>query len=312
MNIFKPKFPKGIMSIYALSIISKRQFIIDIDSPCLLDQIYLPNKINWSPIQLKYSYTKNKKNISLDCMNFPRCLKRFNLANINSIDQYDSITINYNYDWLNYLVSNQYFAPAIQNLNLKQDFKLVYLFRKWFDELFKFSPHIQSKYDKFISDANLVNQTQIYCAQIRIGGKLANGKMDKVINEMNSTKLFWSFIRERFIKEANTSDWRVFVTSDFESIEKEALDEFGNNRVLLIKGANSHIDKELKTNVNDCSNIEKPMFDFHFMRNCQKAIVSNSGFGILGMWSRMEPVKDAYVFYKGHFKPLSPNTMPFG
>lgn len=54
------------------------------------------------------------------------------------------------------------------------------------------------------------------------------------------------------------------------------------------------------------------MIKFHFMRNFQKAIEGNSGFGILGIWSRMELVNDAYVINKRHLKPLSPNTMPYG
>jgi hypothetical protein len=309
------------MSLYALSLLTKRQLVIDIDNPCNFDQVYVPNTVNWHPKQI--NKIKKVQSVHFDCMNLPTCLKRFNILDRSGdIMRNDLITINYNYDWLDYLASSSNLKKMLQSQGYKQ-FKLVYLFRQWYDELFKFSPLFQQKYDSFLNEISprMTSQTQIYCAQIRMGGNLKNATKDKVINDLSSTKLFWSFLRKNFIQRNNNSDWRLFITSDLESVENEALSEFGQDRVIRFKGVNSHIDKDRTSlslsqrqgqNDNDCSRIEKPMLDFHFLRNCHKAVVSTSGFGILGMWSRVEPVRDAYVFYRGLFKPLTHNTLPFG
>ena len=73
----------------------------------------------------------------------------------------------------------------------------------------------------------------------------------------------------------------------------EAIKEFGSDKVIRIKGVNSHIDQE-KNLGNDCYRIEKPIMDFHFLKNCDKAAISKSGFGMLGLWNRKEPYKDVF------------------
>ena len=303
---------KGIMSVYALSLLTNRHFIIDIRSPCNFSHLFVPNEIDWLPpigIDLK------RKRIYKDCLNSfePRCIEKFLIGDKKIFDE-KILTLKINQEWLTFFSRNIYFQSQILKLgfNSTKEFEFHHIFHQFYQRLFKLAPSLENKYQKMKSNLNLNNRTQIYCAQIRIGGKLSNGKLDKVINEMNSTKLFWSFIREKFINKEVNADWRLFITSDFESVEKEAIKEFGLNRIIRINGVNSHIDKEGKHDANDCSKTEKPMLDFHFMRNCDKAIVSNSGFGILGMWSRKEPVKDAFVFYRGLFKPLTRTTMPFG
>ena len=301
------------MSLYALSLLTDRQLIIDIDNPCDFEQIYLPNLVNWRPNQLLN--VKKPKRIYFNCHNWPTCVKKFNPnhSDASSIFSNDIIVITGpNYDWLEYFASNAHFRNVTQKLGIT-DFRLAKVFRDWFDQLFKLSDSLQAKYALVLNQARLTNQTRVFCAQIRIGGKLANGRKDKVINDANSTRLFWRFIRDNFVAEQRNVDWRVFVTSDSESVENEAIVEFGRERVIRITGLNSHIDKQDTAKYSDCSRIEKPMLDFHFMRHCHNAVVSNSGFGILGAWSREKPIiGKAFVFYRGRFKPLTDNTMPFG
>ena len=45
---------------------------------------------------------------------------------------------------------------------------------------------------------------------------------------------------------------------------------------------------------NNCSRIEKSILDFHFLQNCDKAVISLSGFGLLGTNNRKYPEKDLY------------------
>ena len=106
--------------------------------------------------------------------------------------------------------------------------------------------------------------------------------------------MFWQFIRQNFICDGD-DDWRIFVTSDVEAVELEAIREFGVDRVIRTPGVSSHFDRE--TNLgDDCTRVEKPVLDFHFLQMCDKAVISRSGFGRLGTWNRLEPLKDVFVF----------------
>ena len=102
------------------------------------------------------------------------------------------------------------------------------------------------------------------------------------------TKTFWNFVRENFVENEN---WRLFVTSDFNDVEMEAIDVFGKEKVLRIDGMNTHVGFEKKLG-NNCTRIEKPILDFHFLQNCDKAVISRSFFGGLGVSNRVQPDKD--------------------
>lgn len=45
----------------------------------------------------------------------------------------------------------------------------------------------------------------------------------------------------------------------------------------------------------ECDIMGKVLLDFHIMQNCDIGVISQSGFGILAMWNRKEPLKDLYV-----------------
>ena len=93
-----------------------------------------------------------------------------------------------------------------------------------------------------------------------------------------------------------------------ESVELEAIKEFGKERVIRIDGLNTHVDKE--TNLSDdCTRIEKPLLDFHFLQNCDKAVITQqSGFGQLGLWNRRNPYKNVFVYRNNHFMKASESS----
>ena len=57
-----------------------------------------------------------------------------------------------------------------------------------------------------------------------------------------------------------------------------------------------HIDREDVGNVNNCSNVEKVILDFHVLQSCDIGVISPSGFGQLGISNRIDPTKDLYRF----------------
>ena len=145
-------------------------------------------------------------------------------------------------------------------------------------------------------------------AQIRIGGKRSR---DKQFNSINATKDFWKFLRNHFLKDLKENTWKLVVTTETIEVEKEAVDEFGEDNMIRIPGEFSHSDR-LRNLGNDCRKIEKTILEFNLMEYCDKAVVSNSGFGKLSLWNRYQPIKDTFVFENNEFKPMTYDTVPFG
>ena len=89
-------------------------------------------------------------------------------------------------------------------------------------------------------------------------------------------------------------NYKIFVTTDDEDVEKEALEQFGSSQLVINSGDIIHIDRDVR-NLNDCSKIEKTFLDFHCLQNCDMAVISESGFGKLGLWNRKNPIQDLYL-----------------
>ena len=293
------------MSSYALSLLTNRQLIIDITAPCDFQELLAPNEVNWSKKHYKLNGLKRK---SIYCIDSTKCTDSFNEANTTDFElDNDIITIQLNNDWLEYFSGAKNFQSGITKLGYQPDkFKLVYVMHKWYSKLFKLTPHLQDQFELFLKNSNVNPQTFIVCAQIRIGGARPNVPHDSPRNHLNSTKLFWSFIRENYIANfREDDDWKFFITTDIEVVEKEAIEEFGSKRVIHIPGVFSHVDMEPRATA--CSRVEKPILDFHFLQNCDKAAVSWSGFGKLGAWNRVDPIKDLNFFLEGKWHEGSYN-----
>ena len=289
------------MGLYGLSLLTKRQFLIDITAPCNFSHLFIPNQVNWLPSQYDLSGLNTTR---FDCMrprkNLDDCLQRLSYINETNPALTTAILIlNTNYDWLSYFSRNKNLEKLILSLgvvNSTNEFQLQSLLYTWYAKLFRLADPFQRQYDLVRERAHMNNMTQLFCAQIRIGGQRPNVAFDAQFNNLNVSKLFWKFMRENFTKimnQSNNINWKIFVTSDTESVELEAIDEFGKDKVIRISGVNSHIDREPNLG-NNCSRIEKPIMDFHFLQNCDKAVISYSGFGRFGLWNRQYPNRDVY------------------
>jgi len=292
------------MGLYGLSILTKRQFLIDMTQPCNFTHLFVPNEINWLPNQYDLSGLKTTR---LDCMlsNEKKHFCQYHLRNLHKNNEAlatDVLIVNTNHDWLKFFSRKKSIQKKILSLgifNSTNEFMMQPLFYSWYAKLFKLAAPLQRKYDLIKENAQINNLTQLFCAQIRIGGARPGVNDDKQFNYPNVTKLFWNFIRSNFTQNmSNISDWKIFVTSDSEWVEREALAEFGKEKLIRISGVNSHIDYE-KNLGNNCSRVEKPILDFHFMQNCDKALISRSGFGRFALWNRINPTKDLYAVVNG-------------
>ena len=61
-----------------------------------------------------------------------------------------------------------------------------------------------------------------------------------MFTEKPNSKLFWDFIRNKIIKDEK--NYKIFVTSDSESIANESFDEFDPAKKINIDGLYNHLD----------------------------------------------------------------------
>jgi hypothetical protein len=114
--------------------------------------------------------------------------------------------------------------------------------------------------------------------------------------EIGNTKVYWNYIKKEFIR--NRTDFKLFLTTDTKSIEHEAEKEFGKMNVIINDGPLRHLDRELNLGKQHCHRVEKTFLDFHCLQLCDMAIISESGFGKLGVWNRPNPSEKLAMFTK--------------
>ena len=288
---------KGIMSSYAWSLITDRYFIIHHSKPCQLTEFLLPNEYNWN-IGFIINSTNSFYYETIDNENF-----RLNLETYNNFDsEKENIIIKNNLEWLLPLSNNKNLFEKLKSLGFifeiknqtQNRFRIQYLFKNWYKKLFKLNKRLEDKYNEFLKKAKPNSQTKLICAQIRIGGAREFVSHDAMFTHRNNSRIYWNYIKDNFIKKLNNNqNYKIFITTDTKNVEKEALDEFGNEKVLINEGDNVHLDRE-----SNCDKSDKVFLDFHCLQNCDMAIVSESGFGKLGVWNRNEPNENFVMFSK--------------
>ena len=113
--------------------------------------------------------------------------------------------------------------------------------------------------------------------------------------KQGGANLFWNYIRNNFISNIKNENYNIFLTTDSIQIEKDGKKEFGD-KLFLINGTIVNIDHTVIRN--SPYEIEKTFLDFHMLQNCDMAIISESGFGKLGVWNRLDPNKNLVTINK--------------
>ena len=286
---------KGIMSSYAWSLITNRKFLIRHTRPCLLTNMLIPNEIDWDIEKTNIIITEtNKKEYTLiDNIKFRAQLLNFT----NFYSSFSFIVFRNNNDWLENLSKNKIAKERLKRLGYDLNkFKIQYIFRIWYKKLFKLSPNLELKYKLFLKKAKLNNRSKLICAQVRIGGKREHVEYDAPFTLDSNAKIYWNYIKSVFMK--NETNYKIFLTTDKKNIENEAMKWFGLNKVIINDGINSHLDREINLGIKNCNKVEKTFLDFHCLQNCDKAIISESGFGKLGVWNREKPNENLVMFSK--------------
>lgn len=189
-----------------------------------------------------------------------------------------------------------------------ENFTSIIAYNKWFNKLFKLNPAIEKKFNAYLKRAKPTPSTNLICAQIRIGDSpLLGASYNHIIIPYNLSVFFWKFIKQNYIK--HSKDYRIFITTDTESVMKEAYQHFEDNRIVFIDGKPRHVDFEPNT-MNNCSSIEKVVMDFYMLGHCDMGIVSRSGFGMYGVARNRIPDNNFSVIINNSSDPMKPIIKP--
>ena len=286
---------KGIVTAYLWALITNRTFLIRIDRPCEFDQLYLPNQVDWNGRRDLAFF--DRVEITVD----NAFKQRFAHVNFTLMQQKRKLII---------LKSNRNLAESIANnkhLNIYKRVKelgfepekvdMPYSFRYFYNHLFKLTPHLSAKYKRFLAKAKPFNDSQLICAQIRIGRHqhfYHRTYVDIYAQAESNAKRYWSLIREKFLFNLG-DNYKIFITTDNEYIHKEAVAEFGEDRIVFHEGQFNHMDF-IENTQDNCTPIEKTILDFHSLQNCDMAVISRSQFGRIGLWNRVDPLKNTYAY----------------
>ena len=287
------------MSTYAWSLLTNRKFLIKMKHPCPLDEILEPNEIKWNEqIPNEQSLSKSQYYLYWD-PDYMNKFKYYDLLNSLNNDETDIIEIRTGGLLLNKFSQNKLLHKRIKQLGYKpNEFKLHYLMHSWYNKLFKLTEKSNLEYNSVY--LNKINpNTHLICAQIRIGGKKGpTGILDDIFTNRKETHKFWDLIRTKFINNNNNNrNYLIYVTSDIQEIKSEAKKQFGSDLVLTNDKSSIHIERDFNRLETTCDKQQNSIIlDFHLLSRCNKAVVSQSGFGILGVWNRPEPNKDLYIF----------------
>ena len=296
---------KGIISAYAWSLLTNRYFEIPMAAPCSLGEFFEPNLVDW-PLKIP---RKNKTRFQ------PRQISHrgvgYEKSDYLKMENEDIIAYSKNASelieifsgamFMNSFAVNPHLASRIRELGYEPSkFKLQYRLHEWYSSLLKLTPEAQLMYDAFMSKTKKSEGYKLVCAQIRIGGRIRLNvtDLDFVENATATRNDFWKFIKEKFLANITDSKYMIYLTTDNEVARKEAVDVFDKGKVITHEESNYHfgnIGDFFPRNIT-CDKVKRTWFDFHALKECDKAVVSHSGFGLLGVWNRPDPAKDLYIY----------------
>jgi len=278
------------MSAYAWSLLTDRYLLINHKKPCELTNFFEPNEHDWNFNLNQYDRSKAENLWKIDNEKFRTDLEFY--TNFNSTAPF--ISIKNNLDWLEPLSKNKFLERKINSLGFKPNkFKIQFLFREWYQKLFKLNSRLQTQYHSFLNSIKLKKknkQTKLVCAQVRIGGAREFVSHDAPFTDIKNSQIYWNYIKNNF---THNNNYNVFLTTDTRKLESEGTNELGKDRVIINDGINAHLDRET-----NCVNVDKTFLDFHSLQNCDMAIISESGFGKLGCWNRLKPNDNLVMFSK--------------
>jgi len=281
------------MTAYALSLLTKRKFLINLSKPCQLERSLEPVEFNWtvSSVPDFEKLTKHHMDIRWYFDYVRDHLLKINLLEYKK--EIDIIKITTGMNLVKHFTLNKNHHERLKELGFSiQTFNLENYFYEWYNKLFKWNSKLGTTFNEMLKLAKPIKRTKLICVQIRIG--VDN---DFQFMHRNKTKLYWNFIKEKFLVDQSIAkNYKLFVTTDNEFVIDEAITEFGMKNVIAFKNRSSHFEFVYK---DKCSNLDGVYLDFNLLGQCDKGLLSHSGFGLVGVLLRkkLETLNNNFYVY---------------
>ena len=279
---------KGIVSTFLLSLLTERLFIIDIDNPCKLENILVPNIYNWST-----------------CLAFVKSAPSQNVIHANYIDNKAKLeeirNFDFNHKWSSQIVVSRFNNYAISEI---RQHKLAKTRLKWLlnitneeamhlvlHTLFKPSNGILKDAISFYD--NQVKGRQLVCGHIRVG---KNPSIPSDINlrfGVPNVTMLLNFLKLLDADETNA----IYIASDSENVKQIArrrIKSYINmNRTIV------HVDrlgkfKTLKSEA--CDGWKTVVLEQFILSLCDILVLTRSGLGTIAAYMRGD-YKNLFMFH---------------
>jgi hypothetical protein len=289
---------KGIVLSYLLSLVTNRQFGIMLTSPSCPFQSYFEEQHagRWSVWNSRSLANLTSKHYHLtDSGQF--------LNNVSKMDfdEYfteDVVYVTANLDYMKkFLLNTKY----VHTLHWMQGLTNDQVFARIVPHILSLGTRLNNTVNDFVSNAKSGPQSRLVCAQIRLGRNpsIPNDSASRA----NATDVanVWKFLRRMA-----TSQDKIFVTTDSESVREEAKKEFPS-QILDTEGAIRHIEKG-KKNEEMCSAFEKVLVDQNILSRCDVLMISKSGLARIAAYVRGD-AHATYCLHKGKITACRPNNI---
>jgi hypothetical protein len=289
---------RGILSVYILSLLTNRHFMIDMNYPCEISKVLQPNFVNWTYIQPKNP--NNRTRLTINTM--PSWQKAYRQQISDTIktknfpelwSSYDDIYISTNSDYMILAFRNNYILNKTRDLLGRipiSQATMQNLFSLLFELLFKPSISIHNRVNTILSASY---HRLLICLHIRIGKNPTNPFDHAFTARGNTTKAMLDFTDNYLLLNKNSSI--VFVTSDSGQAVSDVLHHYPNSSMTIV-GPILHIDRFDRRSPTVCDGFIKVISDFYMLGECQLSLLSNSGFSSWANRRREKPNEGLYIY----------------
>ncbi|OWF34745.1 uncharacterized protein LOC110443817 [Mizuhopecten yessoensis] len=283
----------GILSTFTISLLTKRRFLININSPCPLHDYLIPAHFEWRyNSSILTNRTSSYQDLTLD-----RSAKiRSYLSGISNINKYFKRDVNFvrvNWDFTEEFRKRPHIGceiPWITKLQYADMYKQLYNF------LFKPSPFLVRALNDF--DRTQRTRHKIACAHVRFGGNI-NMPFDYKRVKL-PLGMLWNYF-DNLDKE----EYDFFVASDTNGVKHLAKQRYPGN-MIDTPGQITHIDQPSLNNQRE--GFMKQLLDFYTLVRCDILIITSSGFGMLAAYIR-EVDTGLYCWIGRDIRPCSRYTI---
>ena len=278
---------RGIASSFLLANLTNRKFILNMKSPCDLNNFLEPNEYNWTMANFEVN---GKTSRIIDRTKATDYQKLIGTKDFNLNFPEDIIFVRTNSDFLH--VVTKIYKDKIPEWARGKRYKA---FKNAWRILFKPSKNLKKQLNKLLTGVVASSNDSLVCAHIRLGKNpdLPNDSPNR--NNVSSVPELWRFL-QRYADRAS----KVFIATDSTSVRDLARAQFGE-KSFDTGGKILHIDRQRRRK-DSCRGLETALLDQMILTKCHVLVVSQSSFSIRAAFIRGTN-KNLFIFKNGKVSP---------